>query len=107
MWPKEELHKHILPDNWKEHHGTQNCNTFQKPPHYKEDTLKRNYPAWSTSDARDYTLVDEIWTPDLTTREGQDIPAEKLRHQSWNKKIITPSPAYGSEDGNIADLYTC
>ena len=56
---KEEL-RNISPNNSKEHHGIQNCNTFQKPFRYKEATFNRNYSAWSTSDARNYTLVNEI-----------------------------------------------
>ena len=57
VWLKEDLHKNILADNLKQTKlfGIQNCNTFQKPFHYNEATFKRNYPAWSTSDARNYT----------------------------------------------------
>ena len=60
VWLKQELHKNISPDNLKDHCGIQNCNTFQEPFHYNKATLKRNYPAWSTNDARNYTLVNEI-----------------------------------------------
>ena len=104
VWLKEELHKNISPDNSKEHHGIQNCNTFQEPFHNKEATFIKNYPTWSTSDARNYTLVNEIWTPDPTISPSQDIPAENLLHQSRDKKITTSSSVYGSENGNIADL---
>ena len=69
---KEGQYKNISPDNSKEHHGIQNCNTFQESFHYKEATFKRNYPAWSTSDARNYTLVTEIWPPDPTVPPSSD-----------------------------------
>ena len=72
VWLKEELHN-ISPNNSKGHHGTQNCNTFQEPFHYKEATFKRNYPAWITRNARNYTLINEIWTPDPTIPPSQDI----------------------------------
>ena len=98
------LHKNILPDNSKEHHVIQNCNTFQEPFCYREATFKRNYPPWSTSNARNCSLVNEIWTPDHTIPPSQEIPAENLLHQSRDKKIPTSSSAYGSETGNIADL---
>ena len=103
MWLNGELHKNISPDNSKEHYGIQICNTFQEPFHYKEVAFKRNYPAWSTSDARDFTLVNEIWTPGSTIPQSQDIPTENLLHQSRDKKKTTSSSAYGSENGNIAD----
>ena len=103
VWLKEELHN-ISSNNSKEHHSIQNRNTFQESFHYKEATFKRNYPAWSTSNARNYTLVNEIWTPDPTIPLSQDIPAKNLLHQSRDKKITTSSSAYGSENGNIADL---
>ena len=80
VWLKEELHKIISADNSKQHHGIQNCYTFQEPFHYKEVAFKRNCPAWSTSDARNYALVNEIWTPDATVPPSQDIPAENLLH---------------------------
>ena len=54
VWLKEELHKNTSPDNSKE------LNIFQEPFHYKEATFKSNYLAWGTSDARNYTLVNEI-----------------------------------------------
>ena len=72
VWLKEELHKNVSPDNSKEHHGIQICNTFQEPFHYKEATFKRNYPVWSSSNARNYTLVNEIWTQDPTIPPSQD-----------------------------------
>ena len=84
-----ELHKNISPDNSKEHHGIQICNTFQEPFHYQEATFKRNYPAWSSSDARNYTLVNEIWIQDRTIPPSQDNSAENLLHQSRDKKITT------------------
>ena len=101
MWLKEELHKNIYPDNSKRYHGIENCSNFQEPFHYKEATFRRNYRAWSTSDARNDTLVNEIWTPDPTTPPSQDIPAENLFHQSRDEKITISSLAYSSEDGNI------
>ena len=80
VWLKEELHKIISADNSKQHHGIQNCYTFQEAFHYKEVAFKRNCPAWSTSDTRNYALVNEIWTPDATVPPSQDIPAENLLH---------------------------
>ena len=66
VWLKKELHKNILPDNSKEHHGTQICNTLQEYFHYTEATFKINYPAWSTSDATSdrrsyYTTITRTW----------------------------------------------
>ena len=104
VWLEEELHKNISPDNSKEHYGIQNCNNFQELFRYKEATLKRNYPAWSTSDARNYTHVNEMWSPDPTVPTSQNIPAENLLHQSRDKKMTTSSPVHGSENENIADL---
>ena len=89
VWLNEELHKNISSNDSKEHHGIQNCNTFQEPFHYKEVAFKRNYPARSTSDARNYTLVNEIWLPDPTVLPSQDIPAENLLYQSRDKKVTT------------------
>ena len=89
VWLKGELHKNISPDNSKEHHGIQIFNTFQEPFHYKEATFKRNYPVWSSSDARNYILVNEIWTQDPTIPPSQDTSAENLLHQSRDKKITT------------------
>ena len=60
MWLKEELHENTSPDNSKEPNGIQNCKFFQEPFHYKEVTFKSNYLAWGNSDARNYTLVNEI-----------------------------------------------
>ena len=71
---------------------------------FQRSHFKGNYPAWSTSDARNHTLVNEIWTPDLTIPPSQDIPAENLLHQSRDRKMATSSSVYGSENGNIADL---
>ena len=71
---------------------------------YKEATFKRNYPAWSTSNARNYTLVNEIWTLDPTVPPSQDMPAENLLNQSRDKKMTTSSSVHGSQNGNIADL---
>ena len=105
VWLKEELHKNISLDNSKERHGIQTCNTFQEPFHYKEATFKRNYPAWSTSNARNYTLVNEIRTPDPTVPPSQDISAENLLPQSRDKKMTTSSSVDGSENGNIANLF--
>ena len=96
--------KNISQYNSKEHHGIQNCHTFQEPFHYKEATFRRNYPVWSTSDARNYTLGNEIWTPDPSVPPSHDIiAAENLLHQSRDKKT-TSSSAHGSENGNFADL---
>ena len=72
VWLKEELYKNISSNNSKERHGIQNCNTFQELFHCKEATFKRNYPAWSTSNARNYTLVTEIWTSDPTVPPSSD-----------------------------------
>ena len=104
MWLNEEPHKNISSNDSKEHHGIQNCNTFQEPFHYKEVAFKRNYPARSTSDARNYILVNEIWLPDPTVLPSQDIPAENLLYQSRNKKVTTSSSLHGSENGYTADL---
>ena len=101
---KAELHKNKSPDNSKEHHGIQICNTFQEPFDYKEATFKGTYLAWSTSDARNYTLVNEIWTPDPNIPSSQDILADNLLYQSRDKKITASSSAYGFENGNIADF---
>ena len=103
MCLKEEL-QNISPTSSEEHHGIQNCNAFQEPFHYKEATFKRNYPAWSTSDARNYTLVNEIWTLNTNIPPSQNIIAENLLHQSRDKKITTSSSAYDSENGNVGDL---
>ena len=44
-------------------------------------TFKRNYPSWSTSDARNCSLVNEIWTPDPALLPSQDTsPTENLIH---------------------------
>ena len=40
VWLKEELHKNILPDNSKEHHGIQNYNPFQEPFVTKKPLLR-------------------------------------------------------------------
>ena len=105
VWLKEELYKNISSNNSKERHGIQNCNTFQEHFHYKEVTFKRIYPARSISDARNYTLINEIWIPDPTVISSQDIPAQNLLHQSRYKKMTTSSSAHGSENGYIADLF--
>ena len=95
---KEDLHKNISPDNSKEHHGIRNCNTFKEPFYHKEATFKRNYLTWSTSNTRNYTLVNEIWTPDSTIPPSQDIPVENLLHQSRDNQIKTSLRVYGSEN---------
>ena len=78
--------------------------TLQEPFHYEEATFRKNYPAWNTSDARNYTLVNEIWTPDPTVPPSQAFAAENLFHQRRDKKITTLSSAHGSKNGNIADF---
>ena len=60
----------------------------------KKPLSRENYPAWSTSDARNYTFVNEIWTSDPAVPPSQDIPAE-------NDNIT--SSVHGSENGNIAE----
>ena len=104
VWLKEDLHKNTSLDNSKEQHGIQFCNTFPEPFHYKEATFKRNYPAWSTSNARNYTIVNKIRTPDPTVPPSQDISAENLLPQSRDKKMATSPSVHDSENGNIADL---
>ena len=56
-----------------------------------------------TSDARIYTLVNELWNPDPTVPPSQDIA--NLLHQSRDKKMATSSPAHGSENEDIADFF--
>ena len=63
---EEELHKNMSPGNSKKHHGIQTWNTFQEIFHCKKATFKRNYLAWSTSDARNFSLVNETWSLDPT-----------------------------------------
>ena len=71
----------MLKQESMEHYGIQYCNAFQEPFHYKEATSKRNYPSWSTSDARNCSLVNEIWTPDPALLPSQDTsPTENLIH---------------------------
>ena len=78
--------------------------TLQEPFHYEQATFRKHYPAWNTSDARNYTLVNEIWTPDPTVPPSQAFAAENLFHQSRDKKITTLSSAHCSKNGNIADF---
>ena len=94
-----------LPDNSKEPHGIQIWNAFQEHYHYKEATFKKNCLAWSTSNARNFTFVNEIWIPGPTVPPLQGNPAEYLLHQSRDKKITTSSSSYGSENVNIADFF--
>lgn len=69
---KEELH--IMDE---EHHGIQNCNTFQEPFHCKETTFKR-LPRLEYQRSYNCSLANKLWTPDPTMLPPQDVSTENL-----------------------------